>query len=613
MKIKRIKIKNFRSIGEEGINFEPKDRLNIIVGENNVGKSNILKALKLLVDTLEGKHKELDEIEWYNGITEREIEISVEVTLTEEEIDEGIQNLVGTTPIDNKTKIKRIKKDFGDKVEITMCHKKRDKLWNSILFKWGILYFDMSKKGFLNPEAKNWSSYHKVEWAGMLSEYISESNEKSINNIIEEKLQEIDNPLVEFDQTHSIYLTFTTMFKENFKVFEDIRQKPEGEGGDALESFNGRLIADVLYNLSTGYAPEKKIYKSFQEKFVALFPNLVLEAVKDKISKKPDIHVIKKTTNYEVPLNSMGTGIIEIVIFLTNIIASKNKVFGIEDPELHLHPHAQRLLFGILQEFMGNNQLFIITHSPLFVDVKRIESLILIREENGGTTAKLLPEDYFTDEEQAKLEKNLDAESKEIFFSRGILLVEGETEKGALPIFAKSLNSDFDKNGFSVVWVGGKDNLEIFMKLLEGFKIPYMVTCDKDAIMEISKGKMDGIKTSSLFRQLHNLKILTNEEVEKIKQFASQIGNKKSYKENLFEELKEIALKHNCFVLSGTFEDVLKKSGYDNLMKEAEDIVGGSKARKGRYVAEKIVEQGGEIPKEFEEIISKVNQITEVG
>ena len=193
------------------------------------------------------------------------------------------------------------------------------------------------------------------------------------------------------------------------------------------------------------------------------------------------------------------------------------------------------------------------------------------------------------------------------------MLVEGETEKGALPIFAKSLNSDFDKNGFSVVWVGGKDNLEIFMKLLEGFEIPYMVTCDKDAIMEISKGKIEGIKTSSLFRQLYNLKILTIEEVGKIKLFASQIENKKSYKEDLFEGLKEIALKHNCFVLSGTFEDILKKSGYDNLMNEAEDIVGGSKARIGRYVAEKIVEQGGEIPKEFEEIISKVNQITEVG
>jgi predicted ATP-dependent endonuclease of OLD family len=314
----------------------------------------------------------------------------------------------------------------------------------------------------------------------------------------------------------------------------------------------------------------------------------------------------------------MGTGIIEIVIFLTNIMASKSKVLGIEDPELHLHPHAQRLLFEILQEYGDNKQLFVITHSPLFIDVKRIDSLILIREGRGGTTVKHLPENYFSPEEQSKLEKNLDAESKEIFFSRGVLLVEGETEKGALPTFAKSLSSDFDKNGFSVVWVGGKDNLEIFMKVLEGFEIPYMVACDKDAIMEISKGKIEDIKTNSLFRQLHNLKILTNEEVEKIKLFADQINEinengkiKKSYKGDLFEELKVIALKHNCFVLSGTFEDTLKKSGYGDLMKEAEDIVGNSKARKGRYVAEKIVEQGGEIPKEFEEIISKVNQIAE--
>ena len=377
MKFNRIKVRNFRSVGEEGIDFKPKDGLNIIVGENNVGKSNILKALKLLGDTLESGHKELDEIEWYNGITEREIEISVEVTLNDDEIDKVIQNLIETTPIDNETKIKRLKKDFGEKVEITMCHKKGDDLWNSIFFKWGFLYLDRSNKGFLNPEAKNWRNYYPIEWGAIFSEYISENNEKSVNNVIEERLQERDNAIIEFDQRHQIHPVFITMFKENFKVFEDIRQKPVGEGSDALESFDGKLTADVLYNLSTGYAQEKRVYKSIQEKFGALFPNLALDAVKDKISKKPDIHIIKKTTNYEVSLNSMGSGIIEFVIFLTNIIASKNKVFGIEAPELHLHPHAQRLLFGILQEYENNSQLFIITHSPLFIDVKLIDSHIL--------------------------------------------------------------------------------------------------------------------------------------------------------------------------------------------------------------------------------------------
>lgn len=609
MKIKRVEIKNFRSVGEEGIDFKPKDGLNTIVGENNVGKSNILKALKLLVDMLEEKNKEISEIEWHNGVTEREFEISVEFILNKEDLDMANQNLTKAVTIDNKTKINGLKKDFGEKVEIIMSHKKSNKLWDSILFKWGILYLNRNNDGFLNFKDKNRSNV--VPWTDIVSKYIDGSDEKSINSVIEERFQEREDSVITFvDPVHPIFMT---AFKENIKLFEDIRQKPVGEGSDALESFDGRLTADVLYNLSTGYAPETRVYESIQEKFGALFPNLTLKAVKDKISKKPDIHVIKKTTSYELSLNSMGTGIIEIVIFLTNIMASKNKVFGIEDPELHLHPHAQRLLFEILQEYGDNNQLFIITHSPLFIDVKRIDSHILIREGRGGTTAKQLPENYFSPKEQSKLEKSLDVESKEIFFSRGILLVEGPTEKGALPIFAKSLNSDFDKNGFSVVWVDGKDNLEIFMKLLEGFEIPYMVTCDKDAIMKISKGKIEGIKTSSLFRQLYNLNLLTPEEVEKIKLFANQIENKKSYKEDLFEGLKEIALKHNCFVLSGTFEDILKKSGYDNLMNEAEDIVGGSKARIGRYVAEKIVEQGGEIPKEFEEIISKVNQITEVG
>jgi putative ATP-dependent endonuclease of OLD family len=385
MEIKKIKIKNFRSIGEEGINFEPKDRLNIIVGENNVGKSNILKALKLLVDTLEEKHKEISEIEWHNGVTEREFEISIEFILNKEDLDMANQNLTKAIT-DNETKINRLKKDFGEKVEIIMSHKKSNNLWDSILFKWGILYLNRSNEGFLNLKDKNRSSHPVVDWTGILSNYIDESDEKSINNVIEERLQEREDSVIGF--VHPVYPIFMTAFKENFKLFEDIRQKPIGKGSDALESFDGELVADVLFNLSTGYHPRRRKYKSIQEKFGALFPNLELAAVQDKTSRKPDIHVIKKTTNYEGSLNSMGTGIIEIVIFLTNIMASKNKVLGIEDPELHLHPHAQRLLFEILQEYGDNKQLFVITHSPLFIDVKRIDSLILIREGKGGTTAK---------------------------------------------------------------------------------------------------------------------------------------------------------------------------------------------------------------------------------
>jgi AAA15 family ATPase/GTPase len=290
MKIKRIKIKNFRSVGEEGIDFKPKDGLNTIVGENNVGKSNILKALKLLVDTLEEKHKDISEIEWHNGVMEREFEISVEFILNKKDLDIANQNLTKAVTIDNKTKINRLKKDFGEKVEIIMSHKKSNKLWDSILFKWGILYLNRNNEGFLNFKDKNRGSHSVVRWTDIVSKYIDGSDEKSINSVIEERLQEREHSVIDF--AHPVHPIFMTAFKENIKLFEDIRQKPIGEGSDASESFDGRLIADVLFNLSTGYLLRRGKYQSIQEKFGALFPNLELAAVQDKTSRKPDIHVI---------------------------------------------------------------------------------------------------------------------------------------------------------------------------------------------------------------------------------------------------------------------------------------------------------------------------------
>ena len=638
MRVRRIRIKNFRSFGNEGINLRLKDGLNMIVGENNVGKSNIMRALKLLADILDAKINDINKSDFYKGVTGKELEIFVDFELSDKYLDEvyqiikkSIQKSDGSL---DENFFNVFKKVFGRKVKIILTHKMGDKLKDDILFKWDILYLHVSEAflnikdrhlksrsvcalediiNYIKPHSENVTELYKPFPKNEGSNYNGISK-KQIKDAIRMRLGK-ERAALKID----VYPVFMKAFKENFKLFEDIRQKPIGSGSGALESFDGSSVPDVLFNLRNDDEDVySDLYDSIKGKFSDLFNHdLVLAAVRRRSDNIPYIKITDKTTGYKGDLNSMGTGIIEIVIFLTGIIGSTNRVYGIEDPELHLHPHGQRLLLGILEEYEKNNQIILISHSPIFIDVKYTDKIILVRKGEGGTTIAQLSNDYFNKQEKAKLEKNLDAESKEIFFSRAVLLVEGETEKGALPVFAKKLESDFDKNGVSVVWVGGKDNLEIFIKLLEGFNIPYFIEVDKDAIMALAGGRIDNVETSSLFRQLYNRNLLTEEEVNRIKGLASQIevvnnNGKKRYKEDLFEDLKIIALNHNCFVLSRDFEEILKEAGYGDLMEEAKNIVGkNSKPRIGRYVAEKIVEPGKEIPKEFEEVISKVHQIVE--
>ena len=89
----------------------------------------------------------------------------------------------------------------------------------------------------------------------------------------------------------------------------------------------------------------------------------------------------------------------------------------------------------------------VITHSPYFVNLNKNSSIIRFVQKDAQTEVIELPHDYFTDDDFFKLEQFLDIDTKELFFARKVILVEGETELGALPIFAAEIGYNFDENG----------------------------------------------------------------------------------------------------------------------------------------------------------------------
>lgn len=68
-----------------------------------------------------------------------------------------------------------------------------------------------------------------------------------------------------------------------------------------------------------------------------------------------------------------------------------------------------------------------------------------------------------------------------MFFAKGVLLCEGDTEKSLYPVILQTRGIDLDEAGLSVVEVGGKGNLPIFIKVLEAFRIPYVAVYDEDS------------------------------------------------------------------------------------------------------------------------------------
>lgn len=132
-------------------------------------------------------------------------------------------------------------------------------------------------------------------------------------------------------------------------------------------------------------------------------------------------------------------------------------ILMIEEPEAHLHPQRQLLLMQFLKEQAAKEghdiQVILTTHSPNIVSVLPLDSLVLMQKGKAFSLAEgkteLRKEDY------RFLERFLDVTKANLFFARGVMIVEGDAENILLPILAKLLGRDFAKHGVSIVNVGG--------------------------------------------------------------------------------------------------------------------------------------------------------------
>ncbi len=157
----------------------------------------------------------------------------------------------------------------------------------------------------------------------------------------------------------------------------------------------------------------------------------------------------------------------------------EQKVFIFDEPDTHLHVKAQRELMEILEQIKQEAQVIITTHSPFILNSIEPSKIRMLCLENGATNVK-----YLEDNNDVKdLLKSLGIENTHLFFTRKILLVEGESEEIALPIlFKKYKKKSLDSELVTLINAHGVDNLAQLAKVLIEFMadIPLMVLVDQD-------------------------------------------------------------------------------------------------------------------------------------
>jgi len=199
-------------------------------------------------------------------------------------------------------------------------------------------------------------------------------------------------------------------------------------------------------------------------------------------------------------------------------------LFLFEEPELYLHPKAQRTLFDALGKLSETNQVIVTTHSPAFFSADRTKvfaKIVKVPPINGKPYSVL---------KTVSLEKDVSAKDalqiicfencEAAFFSTQVLLVEGDSDLVALKHLSRAIDSswDFEKCRIAIVRVQGKGNFRRFTDFFGRFGVKPKVLTDLDIVLkdfdklDIPPGNQIPAMRSALLQRLSALRAEAEQE-----------------------------------------------------------------------------------------------------
>lgn len=185
--------------------------------------------------------------------------------------------------------------------------------------------------------------------------------------------------------------------------------------------------------------------------------------------------------------NKSGLGTLNLLCIAAEMLLFNNRKKGlklalVEELEAHLHPQYQLRLIEYISSQQNNEQFILSTHSITLASKIRLANMIVLKGNDAfpmsSEYTKMLPSDYNF------LERFLDATKANLFFARGLIMVEGDAENLLIPAIAKLIGKNLYQYGVSVVNVGSTAYMRYvnIFKRKDGklFGMPIAVVSDLD-------------------------------------------------------------------------------------------------------------------------------------
>lgn len=572
MYINSIKIKNYRNY--ENFYMKFKEGLNVIIGANNAGKTNLLHAINLLKDLnieIDDFNKN-DILKKYMNDYKKEaptIEVEYEIFHEISEDDENDESIIKLLPFLGLDRINEIRTEQGNKNEYLIVANIK-------------IRYELNKKYLkdycnLVKDIDNFDDYIScLEWMQKHYEWnvyngIDDSNidKKSISEIFKIDFIEAER------NTNDVYYETKNEINKYIKEEENMK-KVKG----LAKTISGEMEETVKEILEKIY----KVVNEDEKNEIGLKDGNV--SIKQGISYKPDISsgykIDVEDTNlkYIVPLTHNGVGYnnlinIYMLLKLPELRPGRDfRILCLEEPEAHLHPAMQYKLFKYIKKINDENklnqQIFVTTHSSNITSVSGIENMYMIdynRSFDEVVNMSLSNQLKDKNDSQKHIMKFLDVTKSDMLFAKKVIFVEGLAEKLILPKFLEKEGYSYENEHISIIDIGGK-HFKYFIDIYKDSNINKKILCITDKDFKVNC--KDDLSKISNFVPQHISKLLIKKEKKAIKKKLILRKSLEIKKYRLKTDFKKVYFVRNNIAMvcqntyGSTFEDELFLANMDN-------------------------------------------------
>lgn len=456
MRLVEVKIENFRGIHSLHL---PLDRLTVLIGENNAGKSTVLEAIRLVLTRGFGVRRggQFTEYDFHlkdaNATPQTADPISITLHFAEEQQGEWPDTVV---------------QQLSEVIQLDMTA--------------GLNHIWLQVKGAFQAE----SASFETKWAFLNSggAELVLKNTTPLNLISRFVPLFFLSALRDASQEFGQRGQFWSGFLKSIQLPDEQREKIE----EMLREANASVIG-----ANAGLTEvTKKIADTGRLVTLDATDPVALEAIPTRVFDmvgKVQVH-LKSSQGAKLPLHRHGEGTQSLaVLMLFQAFAAANlaeayapestPVLALEEPEAHLHPSAIRSLGSFLETMTG--QILVSSHSGDLVSRVPVMALRRLYKSNGETKVGRVESSVFTERELQAIDYSIRLARGHYLFSRCWLLVEGESDFHLMPLLFELMGHSQDQVSFSVLEISQiLDKGEPLIKFAKALGIQWFLMADGD-------------------------------------------------------------------------------------------------------------------------------------